>query len=62
MRALKIVSGVAVLLMAIHFIHAMHHFYSMSTVHGGGFWLPMIAAALVDLLTFVGGVLLLSGR
>jgi hypothetical protein len=59
MRALKIASGIAVLLTALHFSHAIHHFYVFSPTHSPGVWAGVILAVIVDLLTFIGGVCLL---
>ena len=59
MRALRIVCGIAVLLVAIHFIHGIHHVISHNSAHGAGFWALVVAAAVVDVLAIIGGVLLL---
>ena len=59
MRALSIVSGIAVLLVAIHFIHGIHHVISHNSAHGAGFWALVLAAAVVDVFAIIGGVLLL---
>jgi hypothetical protein len=59
MRALRILSGIAVLLNALHFIHAIHHFYSLEPVHGAVMWLMLILAVVIDALSFTGGYLLL---
>ena len=60
MRALRIVSGIAVLLTAIHFIHAIHHFMFFHAGHSAGAWAAALAAVLIDLFAFIGGVLLLK--
>ncbi|HEY1894827.1 MAG TPA: hypothetical protein VGG62_01095 [Terracidiphilus sp.] len=62
MRALRIISGMAVLLNALHFVHAIHHFYSFRTTRGPGTWALLLAAIVIDLLTFAGGFLLLLQR
>jgi hypothetical protein len=59
MQILKILSGVAVLLTALHFAHAIHHFYSVDPMHGFGFWSGLLLAVIIDILTFWGGYLLL---
>jgi hypothetical protein len=59
MRALRIITGIAVLLNALHFVHAIHHFYSFQTTHGPGTWAMLLPAIVIDLLTFAGGFLLL---
>ena len=60
MRALRIVSGIAVLLVAIHFIHGIHHVVSHNSAHGAGFWAAMALAAVIDVFAIIGGVLLLK--
>lgn len=59
MRALSVVCGIAVLLNALHFVHAIHHFLAMEPVHGPGVWAGTVFAILVDLLCFAGGFLLI---
>lgn len=63
MRGLRILTGIAVLLTALHFAHAIHHFVSNYPNPGPGFWAAVAAAVLIDLLALLGGALLLrSGR
>jgi hypothetical protein len=63
MRALRILSGIAVLFTTLHLAHAMHHFYSLDMVHGLGFWAGMAFAGIIGILSLFGGCLLLmSGR
>jgi hypothetical protein len=63
MRVLKILSGIAVLLNALHFAHVIHHFYSLDPVHGPGFWAGIALAAVIDIFSWIGGYFLLrSGR
>jgi hypothetical protein len=62
MRALRIIAGIAVLLNALHFVHAIHHFYTSQSTNGPGTWAMILAAIVIDLLTFAGGVLLLWQR
>ena len=59
MRALKIASGIAVILAALHFAHAIHHFYALESTHGFGLWAGISFAVLVDFLALVGGSLLI---
>ncbi len=59
MRALKIVSGIAVLLVALHMIHGIQHVVANSTIHGAGMWALVAAAIIVDIFAIIGGVLLL---
>jgi hypothetical protein len=59
MRALRVVSGIAVLLVAIHFIHGIHHVVSHNGAHGAGLWAAVALAVVIDVFAIVGGVLLL---
>jgi hypothetical protein len=59
MRALTVASGIAVFLTALHFAHAIHHFYFLSPSHGPGFWAAVVFAVILDLLAFFGGYRLL---
>lgn len=59
MRVLRTVSGVAVLLNAVHMTHFIQHFYVLDTAHTPAFWFGMTAAAIVDLFSILGGILLL---
>ena len=59
MRALKILSGIAVLFTTLHLVHAMHHFYSLDAVHGLEFWAGMGIAGVIGIFSFIGGYLLL---
>jgi len=60
MRALRIVCGTAVLLVAIHFVHGIHHVISHNSAHGAGFCAAVALAAVVDVFAIIGGVLLLK--
>jgi len=62
MRVLFILCGIAVLITSLHLVHAIHHFYSVGAregLHGAGLWGTMLAAIVIDGLSFVGGCLLL---
>ena len=62
MRALRIAAGVAVLLNALHSVHAIHHFWVLDGPHSPATWAGIAGAVLLDLLSFAGGVLLLWQR
>jgi len=62
MRALRIVAGIAVLLNSLHFVHAIHHYAAHHGPHGPAGWAAIAGAILMDLLSFVGGFLLLWQR
>ncbi len=59
MKTIRVVSGIAVLLTALHFAHAIHHFFSMNPQRGPGVWAGITFAVILDALAFVGGYLLL---
>jgi uncharacterized membrane protein len=62
MRALYILSGIAVLITSLHLVHAIHHFYAVGSqagMHGAALWSAMLAAIVIDVLSFIGGCLLL---
>jgi succinate dehydrogenase/fumarate reductase cytochrome b subunit len=52
-------SGVAVLLLALHFVHAMHFFFLNASRDSPYFWPGMVAGAVVWIFSFIGGCLLL---
>ena len=62
MRVLRIVAGIAVLINALHFVHAIHHFAAHHGPHTSSGWAAIAGAILLDLLSFVGGFLLLWQR
>lgn len=59
MRTLQILSGIAVLLLALHFIHVLHHFYVETPHDSPIFWAGIVTATAVELLAFAGGFMLL---
>lgn len=59
MKGIRILTGIAVLLVALHFAHAIHHFISMYVLHGAALWGVLALAAAFDLLAFIGGIFLL---
>ncbi len=62
MRVLRIAAGIAVLLNALHFVHAIHHFWVHDAPHGPATIAAIAGAIVVDLLSFAGGVLLIWQR
>jgi hypothetical protein len=52
-------SGVAVLLLALHFTHMLHHAFVEWPHDSPYFWLGMIAGVVVWIFSFIGGCLLL---
>ena len=53
-------SGVAVLLLALHFIHAIHFFFLDAPHDSSYFWPGMAAGVVVWIFSLMGGVLLLK--
>jgi hypothetical protein len=60
MRVLKLLSGIAVLLNALHLVHAMHHFYSLKPIQGFGLWVGLVFAATICIFSFIGGYFLVK--
>jgi F0F1-type ATP synthase membrane subunit c/vacuolar-type H+-ATPase subunit K len=63
MRALKIVCGIAVIVMALHFGHAIHHFHSHAArdgLHGIALWGSMSLGVVTGILSLIGGLLLFT--
>ncbi|HUK23342.1 MAG TPA: hypothetical protein VLV49_02090 [Terriglobales bacterium] len=63
MRILRIACGIAVLLTSLHLVHGLHHFL----IHADGMnrlalWAGASLGAIVIVLAFTGGILLLSRR
>ena len=52
-------SGVAVLLLALHFVHAMQFFFHNAPRDSPYFWPGMVAGTAVWIFSFIGGCLLL---
>ncbi len=62
MRILRIAAGIAVLMNALHFVHAIHHFWVIDGPHSPAAVAAIAGAILLDLLSFAGGVLLIWQR
>jgi hypothetical protein len=63
MRTLQKISGIAVLLLTLHFTHVLHHVFVEWPHDGHYFWPWMVVGAAVWAFSFIGGCLLLrSGR
>jgi hypothetical protein len=60
MRTVRILSGIAVLLLTLHFTHVLHHFFIEAPHDSPVFWAGMVTAVAVWVLSFVGGCLLLK--
>ncbi len=60
MRTLRILSGISVLLLTLHFVHILHHFFIEAPHDSPVFWAGMVTAVVVWVLSFVGGCLLLK--
>ena len=61
MRILIFVCGVAVLLTTFGYAHIIHH-YAMEAIRDGGtagFWLAIVIAGLIGMLSFIGGGILI---
>ena len=62
MRVLSFLCGLAVLLTTLAFGHLIHHFVMHAHeagASGGGMWAGVVAAVCVEILSFIGGCLLL---
>jgi hypothetical protein len=63
MRGLKIVCGIAVLILAVHMAHPIHHFFHMrGQVTPGYFWGLVVIALLSEVFSLIGGVFLIAGK
>lgn len=58
MRILNILCGIAVLLLTLHFTHFAHHFF-VEAPHTAAFWAGIVFGAIVWILSFIGGCLLI---
>ena len=65
MRILNIVCGIAVIITTLHLAHGMHHFLSATShegPHGLALYSIMTTAAVIWLLSLLGGCLLILKR
>jgi hypothetical protein len=62
MRALNMVCGIAVLILSLHMVHAIHHFISHppDEAHGAVFFCVLVAGIAIGVLSFIGGILLVK--
>ena len=60
MRALHILSGIAVLFTSLGYAHLVHHFFTHSPHGDLGFWTFMVPAIAAGILSFIGAFLLLK--
>jgi hypothetical protein len=64
MRALNIICGISILILSLHMAHAIHHFIGNSTHenYGAVFVCLLIGGIAIDILSFIGGFLLILRR
>ena len=60
MAIVQKLSGVAVLLLTLHFTHLLHHAYAEWRHDSSYFWAGMAAGVVVWVFSLIGGVLLLK--
>ena len=64
-RTLNIVCGIAVILTSLHLVHAIEHFHHIAmqeSMNGPLYWGGMVFAVIVDFLSLIGGLLLLTKK
>jgi len=61
LRVLNVICGLAVMLVSLHLVHAIHHFVSRPPrdVSGATIWMGAALAAVIGVFSFVGGCLLI---
>jgi len=59
MRVLNILSGIAVLFTTLAFAHLLHHHFVHESVRSAGFLGAMALGVAIEILSFIGGCLLL---
>ena len=64
MQVLKVICGIAVILVSLHLVHAIHHFVAVAVNNGpnAAIWSGAAFAALIGIFSFIGGVLLLMRK
>jgi hypothetical protein len=63
MRGLKIICGISVLILAVHMLHPIHHFFGMRNEMAAGYFWGLVAVAFVsEIFSVIGGVFLIAGK
>jgi hypothetical protein len=63
MRGLKIVCGIAVLILAFHMAHPFQHFLGMRhEMPGAYYWGILLVAIVSEIFSVIGGIFLIAGK
>lgn len=65
MNILKVVSGICVILVSLHLVHALHHFHFMAVRDGmspSALWGSLALGALIGIFSLTGGISLLMRK